>query len=136
MNASRLFTCLGIISSLAASAGAFEPDNDVLVSLKQGAVLVTVPKGAHLNKALTRVALTSKEGPVKLGPLPPASGKDEQGDEIYRGILRIPIVGGDPAGELRLVVRYQVCTEGADGVCFPPVTRDLLIPSQGAPVRK
>jgi len=132
----RLITFLGIIGSLAASAGAFEPDKDVLVSLRKGAVLVTVPKGAHLNKAMTRVTLTSKGGPVKLGPLPPANGKDEQGEEIYRGTLRIPIVGGDPAGELHLEVRYQVCTEGADGNCFLPLTRELLIPDQGAAARK
>ncbi len=134
MTLTRLFACLGILGCLATSAAAFEPDKDVLVAFKKGAVLLTVPQGAHLKKSFTEVTLASKPGSLKVGALPKADAKDELDEDIYHGTIAIPVTGEGLAGEVRLEVQYQPCTEGTGGVCFPPTIRTLKVKAAEIPV--
>jgi thiol:disulfide interchange protein DsbD len=134
MTLTRLFACLGILGSLASSAAAFEPDRDVHVAFKKGAVLLTVPPGAHLKKSFTEVTLASTPGRLKVGPLPKADAKDELDEDIYHGTIAIPVAGSGLSGEVSLEVQYQPCTEGTGGVCFPPTIRTLKVKATEIPV--
>jgi thioredoxin:protein disulfide reductase len=134
MTLNRLFACLGMIGFLATSAAAFEPERDVLVVFKKGAVLLTVPPGAHLKKSFTEVTLATKAGGLKVGPLPRADAKDELDEDIYHGTIAIPIFAVGLTGEVSLDVQYQPCTEGAGGTCFPPTIRTLKVNASEIPI--
>ncbi len=133
MTLTRLFACLGILGCLATSAAAFEPDRDVLVAFRKGAVQLTVPPGAHLKKSFTEVTLVSKPGSLKVGPLPKADAKDELDEDIYHGTITIPVTGEGLAGEVSLEVQYQPCTEGVGGVCYPPTIQTLKVKAAEIP---
>ena len=108
----------------------FDPEKDVAVALQGGAVVVTVPPGAHLNAAFMAVALKpGTPGTLKTGPLPPTTAKDELGDGIWHGQVAIPVAGEGLPPAVDLVVTYQPCTEGEGGTCYPPKDRILHVNS-------
>jgi hypothetical protein len=105
----------------------FDPVKDVPISIANGELSVTVPPGAHLKAGAFRITLVSS-GTLRLGPLPPANGQDETGDPIWRGVVKVGLRGTGLENPTRLVVTYQPCTEGSDGMCFLPVKRTLAVP--------
>jgi len=126
----RLTRIAGWLALVCASLGAaaFEPDRDVAVTVRPGAVVLTVPQGAHLNTAFTAVGLApGTAGNLQTGPLPAATGRDELGQELWRGTVAIPVHGTGLPPALELIVTYQPCTEGEGGICFPPRTRTLRV---------
>jgi thiol:disulfide interchange protein DsbD len=130
LHRSLLFlACLG----LTLPALCFDPEKDVKVGFQKGMVTLTVPQGAHLKKSFTEVSLTSKPGTLKVGPLPSAAAKDELGEEVYHGTVRIPVMGEGLSGTVRLEVQYQPCTEGEGGNCYPPTTQTLEVKASEIP---
>jgi hypothetical protein len=105
----------------------FDPMKDMALSVKAGVLSLTVPPGTHLKARAFRIALASK-GTLRLGALPPPQGQDEAGDPIWRGIVSVGLKGRDLEDPVRLVITYQPCTEGPDGMCFLPVRRTLAVP--------
>lgn len=120
---------IGLLCGLALSAQKarpLDPVKDVSVLLRDSAVVVEAPAGAHLKGAF--MAVKPKEGTpgmLEVGPLPPFTGKDELGDGIWRGPVAIPVKGRDLPAEVELVVTYQPCTEGEGAVCYPPTDQVL-----------
>ena len=115
-------------------AAQFDPAKDVALALQSGALVVTVPPGAHLKAAFMAVALQpGTPGSLKAGPLPPTTAKDELGDGIWHGRVAIPLSGQGLPPAVDLVVTYQPCTEGVGGVCFPPQDRTLRVNSADIP---
>jgi thiol-disulfide isomerase/thioredoxin len=121
-----------LVPGLTLLAGSFDPAKDIRISWTEGAVVLAAPAGIHLKGRFLSVALAGGPGTVTMGPLPPASGRDEAGDPIYRGEVRIPVTGRGLAGEAILEVRYQACEEGPHGVCYLPMTRRLTVGHAGA----
>lgn len=113
-----------------------DPESDVKVSLQKGAVVVSVPEGAHLKKSFMTVALKSKPGSLKAGPLPAATGVDELNEPIWQGSVRIPLLGEGLTGTVELEVQYQPCTEGEGGVCYPPTVQTLKVKAADIPAAK
>jgi thiol:disulfide interchange protein DsbD len=108
----------------------FDPEKDVTVALSKGAVVLTVPTGAHLKAAFMEVALKAgTPGTLKVGPLPATTAKDELGDGIWRDRVVVPVAGEGLPAKVDLVVTYQACTEGEGGVCFQPTDRTLTVKS-------
>ncbi len=123
-----LRSALMMMAPLIIQAGpSFNPVKDVPISIANGELSVTVPPGAHLKARAFRIALVSG-GTLRLGPLPPANGQDEAGDPIWRGVVKVGLHGTGLENPVRVVVTYQPCTEGPDGVCFLPVKRILAVP--------
>lgn len=114
------------------AGGSFDAVKDVPVSLASGVLSVTVPQGVHLKAQTFRIALVS-HGTLRLGPLPPATDRDDAGDPIWRGTLRVALKGNGLEDPVRLVVIYQPCTEGPDAVCYLPVKRALTAPAAEVP---
>ena len=111
----------------------FDPVKDVPLSASNGVLSVVVPQGVHLKARLFNVALVSS-GTLRLGALPPSSGQDEAGNPIWRGTVQVSLKGSGLEDPVRLVITYQPCTEGPDGMCFLPVRRTLVVPVYGIPV--
>lgn len=132
----RIFHIAALTGVMTLQAATIDPTTDIQVSFKMGAVKVLVPKGAHIKKEALEVELTSTPGSVKVGTLPPATGKDELDDEVYHGTVAIPISGKGLTGVVELEIRYQVCTEGEEGTCYPPTSRSLKIPASEIPTAK
>ena len=129
-----IFGCLLLACGFPGAAGpAFDPDRDVGVVLQSGALVLTVPPGAHLKTAFMKVALKGGQGTLKAGPLPPADGKDELGDGVWHGRIQVPVTGEGLPPEVDLAVTYQPCTEGAGGICFPPRDRILRVRAADIP---
>ncbi|WP_285574524.1 protein-disulfide reductase DsbD family protein [Geothrix limicola] len=103
------------------------------VAFQKGAVVIAVPQGAHIKKSFTDVTLASGPGSLKVGPLPKSDAKDELGEEVYHGTIRIPLTGTGLKGDVRLNVQFQACTEGEGGNCFPPTTRTLSVKASDIP---
>jgi len=116
---------LFLASAALVAAAPFDPVRDVQISFRSGAVQVEVPPGCHLKARFLEVTLASGEGRVVMGELPVAKDRDELGDPIYHGAVRIPVTGQGLGGFVVLEVRYQPCTEGPEGVCYRPMTRTL-----------
>ncbi|MDR3673778.1 MAG: cytochrome c biogenesis protein CcdA [Holophaga sp.] len=115
-------------------ASRFDPDRDVAVAFQGGAVVLTVPAGAHLKAAFMTVALKpGTPGTLKTGPLPATNAKDELGDGIWHGRVAIPVAGQGLPPAVDLVVTYQPCTEGEGGICYPPKDRTLHVDSADIP---
>ena len=125
--------------SLAASAWAqkadpsFDPVKDVSLRFQKGGVVVSVPAGAHLKAAFMEVAKKAGPGTLKMGKLPPTPDKDELGDGIWHGTVKVPVSGEGLSGTVTLQVTYQPCTEGEGGVCYPPTTRTLDVKAAAIP---
>ncbi|WP_306598200.1 protein-disulfide reductase DsbD [Geothrix sp. 21YS21S-2] len=118
----------------AQSLKGFDPERDVQVVLRKGAVVVTVPQGAHLKASFMSVALKEgAKGTLKAGPMPPTREKDELGDGIWHDRVVIPVAGEGLKGDVELVVEYQPCTEGQGGVCFPPTDKVLKVKATEIP---
>ena len=60
----------------------FDPVGSVTLAVQKGAVVVTVPEGAHLKAAFMEVAKKGGPGTLKAGTLPATTAKDEIGDGI------------------------------------------------------
>ncbi len=131
LTALLLLACSGV---QAQSPKGFDPERDVQVALRKGAVVVTVPQGAHLKAAFMSVALKEgAKGTLKAGPMPPTKEKDELGDGIWHDRVVIPVAGEGLKGDVDLVVEYQPCTEGEGGVCFPPTDKVLKVKASEIP---
>ncbi|HJW73986.1 MAG TPA: cytochrome c biogenesis protein CcdA [Geothrix sp.] len=114
----------------------FDPIKSVSLRAERGSVVLTVPEGAHLKAAFMTVEKKAGPGKLKAGPLPRTTDKDEIGDGIWHGTVRIPLRGEGLVGTVALAVTYQPCTEGEGGVCYPPTTRTLEIPASDIPTEK
>ena len=114
----------------------FDPLKDVTLAFDKGAVVATVPPGAHLKAAFMEVAKKAGPGTVTMGKLPPGDAKDELDEPIWHGTVRIPVTGAGLSGTVALDVTYQPCTEGEGGVCFPPTTRTLKVKASAIPAEK
>jgi len=131
LTALLLMACSGV---QAQSLKGFDPERDVQVVLRKGAVVVTVPQGAHLKASFMSVALKEgAKGTLKAGPMPPTKEKDELGDGIWHDRVVIPVAGEGLKGDVELVVEYQPCTEGQGGVCFPPTDKVLKVKASEIP---
>ncbi|HEX9011336.1 MAG TPA: cytochrome c biogenesis protein CcdA, partial [Holophagaceae bacterium] len=115
---------------------AFDPVKSVSLGFDKGAVVVTAPAGAHLKSAFMAVEKQGGPGSLKVGQLPPGDAKDEIGDPVWHGTVRIPVSGTGLAGMVTLAVTYQPCTEGEGGVCYPPTTRTLQVKAADIPAEK
>jgi thiol:disulfide interchange protein DsbD len=112
----------------------FDPERDVQVVLKKGAVVLTVPQGAHLKAAFMEIVLKKgTPGTLKVGPLPPTKEKDELGDGIWHDRVAIPVAGEGLKGDVELIVTYQPCTEGQGGACYPPTDVTLKVKAEAIP---
>jgi len=131
-----LLSLLLVVTATAQRARNLDPEQDVKVAFQKGAVVVSVPEGAHLKKSFMTVTLKSKPGALKVGVPSKTTGVDELGDPIWHGTVRIPVSGEGLNGEVQLEVQYQPCTEGDGGVCFPPTTRLLKVKAAEIPGAK
>jgi thiol:disulfide interchange protein DsbD len=111
----------------------FDAVKSVGLAYQKGAVVLTVPAGAHLKASFMEVVKKGGSGTLKAGPLPATDAKDEIGDGIWHGTVRIPLRGEGLTGTVKLEVTYQPCTEGEGGVCFPPTTRALEVKASEIP---
>ncbi|MDE3033140.1 MAG: hypothetical protein KGI56_05700, partial [Acidobacteriota bacterium] len=138
----RIWTTFLLSLALATGAWAqraivgFDPVKDVGLAFQKGAVVVTVPEGAHLNVAFMTVEKQGGPGTLKAGKLPPGDGTDDLGDPIWHGSVRIPVTGSGLTGTVTLAVTYQPCTEGEGGVCYPPTTRTISVKAADIPAEK
>lgn len=116
--------------------GAFDPLTSVKLAFDKGAVLVEAPSGSHLKAAFMKVEKKDGPGTITLGAMTPTNAKDELGDGIWHGPVRIPVKGEGLSGTVTLEVTYQPCTEGVGGVCYPPTTRELKVAASAIPALK
>jgi thiol:disulfide interchange protein DsbD len=128
-----LSLCLAVAAWAQRADPTFDPVGSVTLAVQKGAVVVSVPEGAHLKAAFMEVAKKGGPGTLKVGPLPATTAKDEIGDGIWHGTVRIPLRGEGLAGSVTLEVTYQPCTEGEGGVCFPPTKRTLVVKASEIP---
>jgi thiol:disulfide interchange protein DsbD len=116
-----------------------DPEADVSVAFRKGAVVVQAPEGAHLKAQFMEVKLAEgtpgakPQGKLIVGPLPKPNGKDELDEGIWHGSVRIPVKGEGLAGAVELEVTYQPCTEGEGGVCYPPTHQRLTVKASEIP---
>jgi thioredoxin:protein disulfide reductase len=111
----------------------FNPEKDISISFSKGTLTLVAPPNSHLKQSFLRVELKSKPGLIKLGKLPPTDSKDEIGDGVWHGTVRIPVTGEGLKDPVELDVTYQPCTEGEGGVCFAPTTRTLKVKAADIP---
>ncbi|MCE1205467.1 MAG: protein-disulfide reductase DsbD [Holophagaceae bacterium] len=114
----------------------FDPIKDVSLRFEKGAVVVSAPAGSHLKASFMEVTKKAGPGTLKMGKLPPTTAKDEVGDGIWHGSVKVPVSGEGLSGTVTLQVTYQPCTEGEGGVCYPPTTRPLEVKAAEIPVEK
>ena len=114
------------------AAGGFDPEKSVGLAFEKGQVVLTVPATDHLKQAFLVIELKSK-GTLKVGALPATDAKDEIGDGIWHGTVRVPIAGAGLADPAEIAVTYQPCTEGEGGVCYAPTTRVLKVKASDIP---
>ena len=127
-----LMCTLFALSAFAQGLKNFDPVKSIGMKLYEGKVVVTVPEGAHLKASFMGIKLApGTSGSLDVGPLPPTLAKDELGDGIWHDNVAIPIKGSGLSGMVELLVRYQPCTEGEGGVCFPPTTQVLKVKEIG-----
>jgi thiol:disulfide interchange protein DsbD len=124
---------LAVLALPAFAQGGFDPVASVKLSFDKGAVIVAAPAGAHLKAQFMKVEKGAGPGRIILGTLTPTNAKDELGDPIWHGTVRIPVKGEGLSGTVKLAVTYQPCTEGVGGVCYAPTTRELDVPASAIP---
>lgn len=128
---------LGAAAASAQGLKNFDPIKNISMGFHEGKVVVTVPEGAHLKAAFMGIKLApGTPGKLDVGPLPPTVDKDELGDGIWHDNVAIPVKGSGLSGTVELLVRYQPCTEGEGGVCFPPTTQTLKVKASDIPALK
>ena len=118
--------------SQSAPAG-FDPEKSVQVTFAKGVITVTSPPGTHLKQSFMSVELQSKGGRIVVGKMTPPNAKDELGDAIWHGPVKIPVTGEGLKDPVELGVTFQPCTEGEGGVCFPPTTKVLKVKAADIP---
>ena len=119
--------------ALTAQPAGFDPSRDVSIVFSQGTVVLSAPAGVHFKGRFLGVTLASGSGRLQAGPPLPARDLDEAGDPIYRGEVRLPVSGQGLTGNVVLEVKYQPCTEGAQGVCYLPMVRRLTVKAEAIP---
>ncbi|HTL98948.1 MAG TPA: cytochrome c biogenesis protein CcdA [Holophagaceae bacterium] len=125
-----------VIALPAFAQAGFNPVTSVKLAFDKGAVVAEAPEGAHLKAAFMKVEKLEGPGTITLGAMTPTNAKDELGDGIWHGPVRIPVKGEGLSGTVKLSVTYQPCTEGVGGVCFAPTTRELEVPASAIPSDK
>jgi len=115
----------------------FDPERDVSVSFRDGAVVLGVPSVAHAN-GITVALKPGAPGRLSVGALPPPSGRDSLGGGYWTGEIKIRVRGEGLKDPVALVVSYMTCLEGEGGLCFPSADKELRvraadIPSGAAP---
>ncbi len=121
-----------MVAAQALSAAGFDPAKDVALSVAGGALSLRLPDNVHLKARSFKVALVSR-GSLTCAPLPATSEIDDAGDPILRGTVRLALTGHKLEDPVRLLVTYQPCTEGPDGVCFLPVKRTVAAAAEVIP---
>ena len=121
-----------LVAAQALAAAGFDPAKDVALTVVGGILSLTLPEHVHLKARSFKVALVSR-GALTWAPLPPTRETDDAGDPILRGTVRVRLSGRGLEDPTRLLVTYQPCTEGPDGVCFLPVKRALTAPAAAIP---
>ena len=129
---SMILAILGVLPAQGASRP-FDPVKDVGMVLARGVLTVTLPPGVHLKRRFFQVALASGSGRITAGPLPPAEGRDDAGDSVWRGTLRVPLRGEGLKDPVVLRITYQPCTEGTGSVCYLPQHRLLPVAAAEIP---
>ena len=129
-----LSLCLALPALAQRADPGFDPVKDVSLRFEKGAVVVSAPAGSHLKASFMEVTKKAGPGTVKMGKLPPTTAKDEVGDGIWHGQVKVPVSGEGLSGTVTLQVTYQPCTEGEGGVCYPPTTRPLEVKASEIPV--
>ena len=119
---------LVVLMAVVLQAGDFDPMKDVPMAVSGSVLTVTIPQGVHLKVRFFKVTLTSR-GHLDLDALPAPTDKDDAGDPIWRGVLQVGLKARDLEDPARIVITYQPCTEGADGMCYLPVKRALTLPA-------
>jgi len=122
-----LSLCLALPALAQRADPTFSPTKDISLAFEKGAVVLNVPDGAHLKASFMAVAKKEGPGTLKMGKLPPTDAKDELGDGIWHGTVKVPVSGSGLSGNVTLQVTYQPCTEGIGGVCYPPTTRAVEV---------
>ncbi len=133
MRLSKALTLLLAVSMSALAQADFDPEKDIAVAFNKGVVTLTAPKGTHLKQSFMKVELHSKDGRIHVGTMTHPDAKDEAGDAIWHGSVKIPITGEGLKDPVELEVTYQACTEGEGGICFPPTTRTLTVKAAEVP---
>lgn len=129
-----LSLCLALPALAQRADPGFDPVKDVSLRFEKGAVVVSTPAGSHLKASFMEVTKKAGPGTLKMGKLPPTTAKDEVGDGIWHGSVKVPVSGEGLSGTVTLQVTYQPCTEGEGGVCYPPTTRPLEVKAAEIPV--
>jgi len=129
-----LSLCLALPALAQRADPGFDPGKDVSLRFERGAVVVSTPAGSHLKASFMEVTKKAGPGTLKMGKLPPTTAKDEVGDGIWHGSVKVPVSGEGLSGTVTLQVTYQPCTEGEGGVCYPPTTRPLEVKAAEIPV--
>lgn len=125
---------LVLTASMAALAQAdFDPEKGIAVASTKGVITLTAPKGTHLKQSFMKVELHSKDGKIHVGTMTHPDAKDEAGDPIWHGSVKIPITGEGLKDPVELELTYQACTEGEGGICFPPTSRILTVKAAEVP---
>ena len=131
----RRWLALGLLVLHLQAGTSFDPVKDVGVTIAGGVLALAVPRGVHLKLNSFRITLVS-QGTLHLGALPPATGRDEAGDPIWRGTLRVDVKGRDLEDPVRILVTYQPCTEGPEAVCYLPLKRTITVAASEVPSPK
>jgi thiol:disulfide interchange protein DsbD len=126
------FIPLALVAVQSLAAEGFDPAKDIAISFNGGVLSVTMPPGAHLKMRTFKIALVT-QGTLKLSPFPPATGEDEAGDPIWRGTVNVALRGKGLETPARLLVSYQPCTEGPQGVCYLPQKRTITVAASEFP---
>jgi thiol:disulfide interchange protein DsbD len=128
-----LSLCLAVSAWAQRADPSFSAVKDVTLRFEKGAVVVGAPAGAHLKASFMAVEKKGGPGTLRMGKLPPTVDKDELGEGIWHGQVKVPVSGEGLAGTVTLEVTYQPCTEGDGGVCYPPTTRTLEVKASEIP---
>ena len=135
INFKVFFTAIPIILSFLPTFGLsrnFDPEKDVSLSFKNGAVQVGIPHTVHATD-ISVFLKQGSQGKLSVGALPPPSGADSLGSTYWAGNVPIPVKGEGLKDPVVLIVSYMVCMEGEGGMCFPPVDRELRIKAADIP---
>lgn len=106
---------------------AFHPKTSIQIQQKEDRLVILIPPKTHLKTTFLKVESTSSPQAIRMGTLPPASGQDELGDDIYRQELIWPMLFNTSEPELEVTVTYQPCTEGPGGICYPPTQQKIKV---------
>jgi hypothetical protein len=128
----RRWLALGLFVLRLQAGTGFDPVRDIPVTLAGGELALAIPPGVHLKAKAFRITLVS-QGTLRLGALPPATDRDEAGDPIWRGSLRVTLRGSDLQDPVQVSVTYQPCTEGPEAVCYLPLKRTLTVAAAEIP---